>query len=180
MEEAHGGGLAGPVTFPAAPHAAVGALYTRHHVHLVRLAALLLNDRGRGEEIVQDAFIALLQHWGRLRDREQAAGYLRTSVVNGALSELRHQRVVRGYRPDILTDAASAESDALAVVQHGRVMEAVNALPGQQRSVLILRYYGQLSEAEIAVVLGISRGTVKSHSSRGLRSLRPRLAEVIQ
>ena len=66
----------------------------------------------------------------------------------------------------------SAETEALVQIEHERVLSLLSELPGRQREVLVLRYYGQLSEAEIADTLGISRGSVKSHNFRGLRSLR--------
>ena len=151
----------------------VVALYDEHYRRLVRLAWLLTRDEHRAEELVQDAFVDLHQRWDRLADQSAAAGYLRTSVLNRSRSNLRHLKVVREHRPDQLLDVASAESHALERLQHQQIMAAVNNLPGRQREVLILRYYGQLSEAEIAAALGISKGAVKSHASRGLHALRP-------
>ena len=151
---------------------AVHELYQRHYARLVRLAAMLLGDVNRAEEIVQDAFVDMMARWERIRDPAAAVSYLRISVANRARSDLRHLRVVRrspGERP---VDAVSAEIGALSHVEHERIMTAVSVLPLRQGQVLILRYYGQLSEAEIAKSLGISRGAVKSHSSRGLRALR--------
>jgi RNA polymerase sigma-70 factor (sigma-E family) len=155
------------------PVEAVHDLYQRDYRRLVRLAMMLLGDLGRAEEIVQDAFVDLMSHWAKIRDQAAALSYLRTSVANGARSELRHLTVIRRYRAERRGDVNSAEVDALADVEHERIMTALSMLPARQCQVLILRYYGELSEAEIAQSLGISRGAVKSHSFRGLRAMRP-------
>jgi RNA polymerase sigma-70 factor (sigma-E family) len=151
---------------------AVHDLHDRHYRRLVRLAVLLLGDFARAEEIVQDAFVDLMARWSRMRDPAAALSYLRISVANGARSDLRHQRVIRRNATERPADADSAEVNALTHVERERVMSALSMLSSRQGQVLILRYYGQLSEAEIAESLGISRGAVKSHSSRGLHALR--------
>jgi RNA polymerase sigma-70 factor (sigma-E family) len=151
---------------------AVRDLYERQYVRLVRLAVLLVGDVGRAEEIVQDAFVDLVARWRTIRDPGAAASYLRTCVVNGARSHLRHRAVVNRQPVSQPSAVKSAETEALVQIEHERVLSVLSELPGRQREVLILRYYGQLSEAEIADTLGISRGAVKTHNSRGLRSLR--------
>ena len=151
---------------------AVRDLYERHYVRLVRLAVLLVGDAGRAEEIVQDAFVDLVARWRTIRDPGAAAAYLRTCVANGARSYLRHRAVVNRQPVSQPSEVNSAETEALVHIEHDRVLSLLSELPGRQREVLILRYYGQLSEAEIADALGISRGAVKSHNFRGLRSLR--------
>jgi RNA polymerase sigma-70 factor (sigma-E family) len=148
-------------------------LYHEHYRRLVRLAWLLIRDAGRAEEIVQDAFVDLHGRLPRLDDPDRAAAYLRVSVVNRVRSSMRHLRVVQAHRPDQMLDVASAESGALERLQQQRILACLNELPRRQREVLVLRYYGQLSEAEIAEALGISKGAVKSHASRGLHALRP-------
>ena len=151
---------------------AVRDLYERHYVRLVRLAVLLVGDVGRAEEIVQDAFVDLVARWRTIRDPGAAAAYLRTCVANGARSHLRHRAVVHRQPVSRPSQVNSAETEALVQIEHERVLSVLSELPGRQREVLVLRYYGQLSEAEIADTLGISRGAVKTHSSRGLHSLR--------
>ncbi|HEY5846511.1 MAG TPA: SigE family RNA polymerase sigma factor [Microlunatus sp.] len=151
---------------------AVRDLYERHYVRLVRLAVLLVGDVGRAEEIVQDAFVDLVARWRTIRDPGAAAAYLRTCVANGARSHLRHRAVVHRQPMTRPPQTTSAETEALVQIEHDRVLSMLSQLPGRQREVLVLRYYGQLSEAEIAETLGISRGAVKTHSSRGLHSLR--------
>ena len=151
---------------------AVTRLYAEHWVGLVRLATLLLRDQGRAEEVVQDAFVAMHGRWSRLREPEKALAYLRRSVVNGCRSSLRHRSVVERHRPDQPGSAPSAESLMLVGEERSRLTEALAALPRRQREVLVLRYYVDLSEADIAAALGISRGAVKSHGSRGVAALR--------
>jgi RNA polymerase sigma-70 factor (sigma-E family) len=153
---------------------AVTRLFAAHYRQLVRLAALLLADRAAAEEVVQDAYVRLHQRWWRLREPDRALGYLRTSVVNGARSALRHravaQRYAAGLRPP--ADAPSAESQSLDSIGNATLLAALRRLPVRQRETLVLRYYADLSEAEIAETLGISRGAVKSHASRGIAALR--------
>ncbi len=153
---------------------AVTRLFTAHYRQLVRLAALLLADSAVAEEVVQDAYVRLHQHWWRLREPDRALGYLRTSVVNGARSALRRravaQRYAAGMRPP--PDAPSAESQLLANVANATLLAALRGLPQRQRETLVLRYYADLSEAEIAEAMGISRGAVKSHAARGIAALR--------
>ncbi|MCW2756791.1 MAG: polymerase subunit sigma-24 [Nocardioidaceae bacterium] len=155
------------------------ALYREHHVAMVRLAVLLVRDRATAEDVVQDAFVAVYRRWDRLTDPDKAVGYLRTCVVNGARSNLRHRGVVirhlsRAAAPD---DVPAADAAALAGSERRRVLDALAVLPRRQREVLALRHYLDLSEAEIATTLGISRGAVKSHASRGAAALRTLLED---
>lgn len=156
---------------------AVTQLYAAHYRSLVRLAALLLRDTGAAEEVVQDAFVAMHGRWRRLRDPDKALAYLRQSVVNGARSTLRHRGVVQRYLPRQAMPefAASAEHGAMDRLDHDAVVTALRLLPPRQREALVLRYYGDLSEADIAAAMGISRGAVKSHASRGMAALRTTL-----
>jgi RNA polymerase sigma-70 factor (sigma-E family) len=151
---------------------ALTAVYTAHYASLVRLGALLLRDTGAAEEIVQDAFVAMHGHWNRLRDPHKALAYLRTAVVNRCRSRQRHLMVVDKHLPRSLPDAPSAEQLALRTAETDRVIEAMRGLPDKQRTVMVLRYYGELSEAEIAETMGISKGSVKSHAARATKSLR--------
>jgi RNA polymerase sigma-70 factor (sigma-E family) len=159
---------------------AVTRLFSVHYRPLVRLATLLLHEPGAAEEIVQDAYVALHGHWRRLRDPDKALSYLRMTVVNRCRSALRHRRVVQTYlaaaRPG--PDAASAEAGALDLLTHDAVIAALRALPTRQREALVLRYYLDLSEADIAETMGISRGAVKSHTSRGMGALKETLGQL--
>jgi len=151
---------------------AVVELYRAHYASLVRLSAMLLNDYGAAEETVQDAFVAMHGSWRRLRDPDKAVAYLRQAVVNRSRSALRHRQVVAKHQPAPPDDAPSAESYAVASSERAEIMAALRELPRRQRETLVLRYYSDLSEAQIADALGISQGAVKSHAFRGLAALR--------
>lgn len=151
---------------------AVTALYSTHYRSLVRLAALLLRDVSTAEEVVQDSFVAMHDGWRRLRDSEKALSYLRQSVVNRSRSVLRHRVVVDRNAPKPPPDMPSAEQGAIAQLERSAVVTALRTLPARQREALVLRYYGDLSEAQIATTMGISRGAVKSHTARAMAALR--------
>ncbi|WP_344974748.1 SigE family RNA polymerase sigma factor [Salinactinospora qingdaonensis] len=151
---------------------AVTQLYSAHYRPLVRLATLLVRDAATAEEVVQDAFVAMHGAWRRLRDPNKALSYLRQSVVNRARSVLRHRAVVEKHAPKALPDAPSAEQGALGELERTAVIQALRKLPSRQREAIVLRYYGDLSEAQIAEAMGISRGAVKSHTARGITALR--------
>ena len=165
----------GQVTAPhreAPPADALHALFTGHFRGLVRLATLLGADDP--EDVVQEAFVRLHRSTGRLRDPGAALPYLRSTVVNLCRSRLRHLRVVRRGVPGP-PDVASAEHGAVLREDHREVVAALLALPARQREALVLRYWLDLSEAEIADAMGISRGTVKSTASRALAALEKKL-----
>lgn len=157
-------------------------LYAAHWRGLVRLGVLLLHDQGAAEEVVQDAFVATHGHWSRLRDPERALAYLRRTVVNRSRSALRHRTVVDRYvarqrRPD---EVPGVDRDLMAHERRAAVLTALAALSERQREVVVLRYFLDLSEAEIAETLGISRGAVKSHASRAAAALRTSLADQME
>lgn len=162
---------------------AITDLYAAHWTGLVRLAWLMLRDDQLAEEVVQDAFIAVHRHWDSLRSEEKGAAYLRRAVVNGARSGLRHRGVEQRYldREERQATArgrladASAEEHALQHESGSAMINALRRLPQRQREVLTMRYYLDLSEAEIADALGISAGSVKAHAHRGLAALRDRM-----
>ena len=151
---------------------AVTELYGAHYRSLTRLAAMLVHDAGTAEEVVQDSFVAMHASWWRLRDGDKALAYLRQSVVNRSRSVLRHRLVVDKNAPKALPDMPSAEQGANALLERSAVIAALRTLPARQREALVLRYYADLSEAQIASTMGISRGAVKSHMARAIASLR--------
>ncbi len=151
---------------------AVTAIYSEHYRSLVRLAAFLVRDTATAEEVVQDSFVAMHGAWRRLRDTDKALSYLRQSVVNRSRSVLRHRMVVNKNTPKPPPDMPSAEHGAIIQLERSAVVSALRALPDRQREALVLRYYGDLSEAQIASVMGISRGAVKSHTARAMAALR--------
>ena len=147
---------------------AVTELYSMHYRALVRLAALLVRDTPTAEEVVQDAFVAMHGGWQRLRDAEKALAYLRQAVVNRSRSVLRHRTVVDKNLQKAPPDMPSAEHGAMVLLERHAVVAALRDLPERQREAIVLRYYADLSEAEIAATMGISRGAVKSHTARGM------------
>ena len=150
-------------------------LYTRHYRTLVRSAWLLVRDVPTAEEVVQDAFVSMHDAWQRLKDAENALAYVRQVVVNRSRSVLRHQMVIERYLEKAPPDMPSAEHGALVSLERAAVVAALRSLTARQREAIVLRYYADLSEAEIAAVMGISRGAVKSHTSRGMAALRTAL-----
>ena len=151
---------------------AVTALYEAHALGLIRLGVVMLGDRPAAEDVVQEAFCGLYRRWDRLSDTTNALAYVRSSVINGCRSALRRRvrqlTVVPAHQPE---EADSAESAALLGEEHRQVLLAMRRLPSRQREALVLRYYLDLDEGEIASSMRISRGTVKSTTSRALAAL---------
>jgi RNA polymerase sigma-70 factor (sigma-E family) len=174
------GPLAGGADRAADPAAAVTALYREHALGLTRLALVMVRDRQAAEDIVQDAFCGLHRHWSRLRDQDRALPYVRSAVLNGCRSEFRRHkagRAGRGGYEGYIPPTWSAESAALAGAERREVLAALLRLPTRQREALVLRFYLDLSEADTASAMRISRGTVKSTVARGLAALRQLLGE---
>lgn len=151
---------------------AVTELYSLHHRGLVRLAVLLVRDIPTAEDVVQDSFVAMHDGWQRLRDAESALAYLRHAVLNRSRSVLRHRAVVDKHPEKPSPDMPSAEHGALVQLERSAVIAALRNLPGRQREAIALRYYADLSEAEVAAAMGISCGAVKSHTARAMAALR--------
>jgi RNA polymerase sigma-70 factor (sigma-E family) len=170
-----GGDSADDTDPPAAAADALPLLFRRHALPLTRTAVLLTGDDGLAEEIVQDAFLGLHRRWLRHGPPTSPEAYLRTSVVNGCRSALRRRRAAALARVLHLVPAASAESAVLLREEQTVVLTAMNDLSRRQREVLVLRYYADLDDLEIATVLGVSRGTVSSTISRALGVLKVRL-----
>lgn len=158
---------------------AVSAVFDNHHAQLVRLARLLGADAD-AEDVVAEAFYELYRRWDRLRDPSRAAAYVRSAVCNLTRMRLRHLQVVRRHAslpsPDPET-VGSAESQAVLREEHQEVIDALATLPARQRQALVLRYWLDLREAEVADAMGISKGAVKAHTSRGMAALTRRLGE---
>jgi RNA polymerase sigma factor (sigma-70 family) len=136
---------------------------------MTRLAAMLGADDP--EDVAQEAFVRLHGKGRTLRDPHAAIGYLRTTVVNLSRSRLRHLAVVRRNPPDRAQDVASPEHDVVRREGDRELVDAMGRLSPRHREALVLRYWLDLSEAEMADAMGVSRGTVKSHVSRGLDAL---------
>jgi RNA polymerase sigma-70 factor (sigma-E family) len=157
--------------------AAVTELYAGHALGLVRLAVLLVGDRASAEDIVQDAFLGLYRRWDRLPNTSAPLAYLRVSVVNGCRTRLRRRTRSRQVGNFTERPAESAEAIVMLGAEQRAVAGALLRLPERQREALVLRYYLDLSEAEIATAMGISRGTVKSATSRALAAVGRTLRE---
>ncbi|WP_404382030.1 SigE family RNA polymerase sigma factor [Knoellia locipacati] len=160
----------------AAADDGVSNLYAVHWAPMVRLAWLFVHDDLLAEEIAQDAFVSLHRKWNDVREGSGAA-YLRQCVVNGARSALRHHKVEQRYLDSLhpvqrRLSVASAEDEAISSTGSADLFRRLQRLPARQREVLVLRYYLDLSEAQIADTLGIAPGSVKAHAHRGLAALR--------
>jgi RNA polymerase sigma-70 factor (sigma-E family) len=158
----------------------VALLYRQHHADLVRLALLLVGDRGCAEDVVQDVFTRLCAR-DRVLEQDSTLAYIRTAVVNACRSVLRRRALARRVavtRAGPWRDVQeSAEHTALLAEDRRRVLAALAALPARRREVLVLRFYLGLPVAEVAAMLGISQGSVKSATARGLEALGRRLGE---
>lgn len=155
------------------------ALFHGHHLDLVRLATMLTGDRTTAEDVVQDAFERVHVARNRLADSGGVGvSYLRTVVINGCRAVHRRRKVARRHEAEAHRDAGqSAEQEVICAERHREVAAALARLPRRRREVLVLRYYLELSEAEIAETLNISTGTVKSSAARGLATLAKTLRE---
>ena len=155
----------------------VSGLYRAHALGLVRLAKLLVGDQASAEDVVQDVFLNLHRKLPALRDRDQVQPYLRAAVVNRSRSLLRKRRraLLRWAQHDPPT--ASAEATAMLGEDRRAVKQAVARLPRRAREVLILRYYLELPDDEIAATLAVSAGTVRSTASRAIATLARELKE---
>jgi RNA polymerase sigma-70 factor (sigma-E family) len=149
----------------------LGRLYERHAPAAVRLAYLLTGDRALAEDLVQEAFVKLVGRFADLRDPGAFEAYLRRTVVNLARMHSRRLRRERAYldRELQLPPVASTQPD---VATHQDMREALLALPERQRAAVVLRFYEDLSELQIADVLKCRPGTVKSLLARGKQGLR--------
>ena len=145
-------------------------LLTEHGSDLMRTAALLAGSRQDGEDLLQAALERLLRRGRRL---DNPGGYLRRTLYNLAADGWRRQGAWRRKLVVIGASESAREADLMAAVDlRDALIRVLRMLPPQQRTVIVLRYWEQMSEAETAAVLGCSEGTVKSAASRGLRRMR--------
>ncbi|MGW5867100.1 SigE family RNA polymerase sigma factor [Streptomyces sp. NPDC055239] len=156
----------------------IDRLYRHRRLDLVRLAVLLVDDIPTAEDVVQEAFAALYRRQGNTLDNiADPEAYIRRSVVNTSRDVLRRRRTVRAYIPPRILPAPPPEEEILLKEEHQEVLRALRLLTVRQREVLVLRYWSNMSEADIAATLGLSRGAVKSTASRALTALARRLKE---
>jgi RNA polymerase sigma-70 factor (sigma-E family) len=143
----------------------IQALFQEHYAGLCRLAYLITGDQALAEELVMDAFMRTFAGWRRIRDLDRADAYLRRAVVNLSRSRLR-RRQTESQSPPFRAAPKEPDADDARVV-----WDAVRALPHRQRAAVVLRYYEDLPEVEIADALGCSVGTVKSQLSKARSAL---------
>jgi RNA polymerase sigma-70 factor (sigma-E family) len=146
--------------------------YRAHYRSLLGLAALLLDDTASCEDVVQEAFIRVHAARSRVREPEKTLAYLRQTVVNLSRSALRRRILGLRLLPKPMPDMASAEEGAYEALERDQLKAALRALQRRQREVLVLRYFADMTEAQVADMLGISVGSVKAYGSRGLAALR--------
>ncbi|MEU7180860.1 SigE family RNA polymerase sigma factor [Streptomyces kasugaensis] len=146
--------------------------YRAHYRSLLGLAALLLDDTASCEDVVQEAFIRVHSARGRVRDPEKTLAYLRQTVVNLSRSALRRRILGLKLLSKPMPDMASAEEGAYDLLERDQLIQAMRGLQRRQREVLVLRYFADMTEAQVAQTLGISLGSVKAYGSRGIAALR--------
>jgi RNA polymerase sigma-70 factor (sigma-E family) len=159
--------------------AAIARVFDQSHAQLVRLAVLL----GAGpdaEDVVAEAFCQLYRRWPKLRSPDAAPAYVRGAVVNLVRMRWRHLQVVRRHRDGALrpNDTVSAEHVVLDREDQRAVVTALEELAPRQREAIVLRYWMDLKEAEIAAAMGISCGAVKSHTARAMAALTRAVGEI--
>ncbi|MFD8370573.1 SigE family RNA polymerase sigma factor [Streptomyces sp. NPDC059688] len=146
--------------------------YRAHYRSLLGLAALLLDDTASCEDVVQEAFIRVHSARKRVRDPEKTLAYLRQTVVNLSRSTLRRRILGLKLLSKPMPDMASAEEGAYDQLERRDLIKAMKGLQRRQREVLVLRYFADMTEAQVAESLGISLGSVKAYGSRGIAALR--------
>ncbi|WP_406862253.1 SigE family RNA polymerase sigma factor [Streptomyces sp. HUAS MG47] len=146
--------------------------YRAHYRSLLGLAALLLDDTAACEDVVQEAFIRVHSARSRVRDPEKTLAYLRQTVVNLSRSALRRRILGLKLLSKPMPDMASAEEGAYDQLERDALIKAMRGLQRRQREVLVLRYFADMTEAQVAETLGISLGSVKAYGSRGIAALR--------
>ncbi|WP_051951932.1 SigE family RNA polymerase sigma factor [Actinacidiphila yeochonensis] len=146
--------------------------YQAHYRSLLGLAALLLDDTASCEDVVQEAFIRVHSARKRVRDPDKTLAYLRQTVVNLSRSALRRRILSMKLLAKPMPDMASAEEGAYELLERDQLKAAMRRLQRRQREVLVLRYFADMTEAQVAETLGISVGSVKAFGSRGLAALR--------
>ena len=158
----------------------VARLFDEHYRGLCRLAGLLLGDSAAAEEVVQEAFLRTFSSWWRVRHPERAQWYLRTSVVNLCRSKLRRRSTEeRGNRISWVAEDDQSGPDATDLSDDSAMLvKLVRQLPPRQRDAVVLRYYEDLPEAEIARVLGCAVGTVKSQLSKARATLAAAMEQI--
>jgi RNA polymerase sigma-70 factor (sigma-E family) len=164
-----------PEAAPVTADRQVTSLYQAHALSLARLALLMLGDADAAQDVVQDAFLGLYRRWDKLASTEAAPAYLRSSVLNGCRTVLkRRSRPAIGPAVELLE---SAEAAVMHTEEQRAVLAAIRRLPARQREALVLRYYLDMTEDQAARAMGVTRGTVKSATSRAVAAVGRMLKE---
>lgn len=150
-------------------------LFREHSGWLVGMLTMLVGDRAAAEDLAQEAFLRTYRAWPRIEDHERAVGYLRTTAMNLARSGFRRRAVALRYREPASVAPLDAADAVVLQEEHQAVVDAVRTLPTRQRECVVLRYYCDATEHEIAATLGISNNSVKTHLRRAMQALETRL-----
>ena len=154
---------------------AIAALFEEHARSLVRLARLFADDRNAAEDLVQEAFLRLRRSFHRIESPDRTAAYLRSIVLNLARDHNRRGLMSLRHRMPEEETRLSAEDRIVMREDQQQVIDALQALPRRQRDCVTLKYYLDLSIPDIAMTLGISVNSVKTHLQRGMAGLETRL-----
>ena len=154
---------------------AIAALFHEHARSLVRLARLFADDRNAAEDLVQEAFLRLRRSFHRIESPDRTAAYLRSIVLNLARDHNRRGLMSLRHRMPEEETRLSAEDRIVMREDQQQVIDALQALPRRQRDCVTLKYYLDLSIPDIAMTLGISVNSVKTHLQRGMAGLETRL-----
>lgn len=151
-----------------------GAFVARRRPMLLRAARSMTPSPNDAEDLLQTALVKTFQAWDRIADPDSIEAYLRRVLINTRTSLWRHRRLVDEFLTDQVPElpGPTGGDPAEQQAQRDAVWSAVLRLPARQRAMIVLRYYEDLTEAQTAAVLGVSRGTVKSSVSRALAKLR--------
>jgi RNA polymerase sigma factor (sigma-70 family) len=165
-----GPGADDPAPLAPAPAAVDGfeATWQRWRLPMLQLATLLIDARDVAEDVVQDAFLGLHRRWV---DVDNPVAYLRTAVVNGCRSVLRRRLLARALPPVSAIPHPDAASAVLVSEEHREVMAALRRLPRRQQEVLVLKYWQDLSDEQIALTLRLSASTVRATATRARTAL---------
>lgn len=149
------------------------AFYFAESARLRGIALLMVGDRGRAEELAQEALLKAYRAWPRIR-RQDPGPYVRTALVNLCRNDYRRRLLERSHPTESVPNESSHEAK---VEEAMRLADALKALPPIRKAAVVLRYYEDLPEAEIARILDRPLNTVKSDIRRALQTLRPLLQE---
>ena len=155
----------------------IDALYRLHAAEALRLGYLLTGDRALAEDLVQDAFVKVLGRFHDLRNRDAFWWYLRRTIVNLTKNTWRRRSVERAHQADALPEMRDVEAADGAVVERMVVLRTLRSLPDRQRTAIVLRFYEDLPEGDIASIMRCPAGTVRSLISRGVATMREQIGD---